>query len=78
MSNPIEQDAVVKPQDMHATGGTGGEITTKDMHATSEPAIDAITAKVTGAGAGAAVEAEQQLITKDMHATSEPFKPSQG
>ncbi|MFF0437335.1 hypothetical protein ACFYU9_34565 [Streptomyces sp. NPDC004327] len=70
MSNPIEKDAVVTPQDMHATGGTE-EITTKDMHATSEPAVDAITKKVVGAGAG------EELITTDMHATSEPFKPQQ-
>ncbi|MFI8521383.1 hypothetical protein ACIGEZ_26705 [Streptomyces sp. NPDC085481] len=68
MSNPIEKDAVVKPQDMHATGGTEG-ITTKDMHATSEPAVDAITAKVTGKG--------EELVTQDMHATTEPFKPTQ-
>ncbi|MFG3349584.1 hypothetical protein ACGF1Z_31560 [Streptomyces sp. NPDC048018] len=66
MSNPIEKDAVVKPQDMHATGGTEGEITTKDMHATSEPAIDAITKKVKGTGAG-------EITTMDMHATSEPL-----
>ncbi|GAA2796205.1 hypothetical protein [Streptomyces showdoensis] len=67
MSNPIEQNPVVKPQDMHATGGTESEITTKDMHATSEPAIDAITAKVTGKG---------DITTMDMHATSEPAKPT--
>ncbi|MFI8828342.1 hypothetical protein [Streptomyces sp. NPDC053431] len=66
MSNPIEKDAVVTPQDMHATGGTEGEITTKDMHATSEPAIDAITKKVTGTGPG-------EITTMDMHATSEPL-----
>ncbi|MFC8505684.1 hypothetical protein ACFU3J_01480 [Streptomyces sp. NPDC057411] len=68
MSNPIEQDPVVKPQDMHATGGTESGITTKDMHATSEPAIDAITAKVTGK--------KDEITTLDMHATSEPAKPT--
>ncbi|MBD9731027.1 MULTISPECIES: hypothetical protein [unclassified Streptomyces] len=57
-----EQD--IKPQDMHATGGTepgpaagdkltDGQAGKEDMHATSEP-----------------------LETKDMHATSEPFKPT--
>ncbi|MFJ9829223.1 hypothetical protein ACIRSU_33325 [Streptomyces sp. NPDC101160] len=70
MSNPIENNAVVAPQDMHATGGNE-EITTKDMHATSEPAIDAITAKVVGGAS------EELITTKDMHATSEPFKPTQ-
>ncbi|MEU6932366.1 hypothetical protein [Streptomyces sp. NPDC046385] len=68
MSNPIEQNPVVKPQDMHATGGTESEIVTKDMHATSEPAVDAITAKVTGKGTA-------DITTMDMHATSEPAKP---
>ncbi|MET8504744.1 hypothetical protein ACF09L_19655 [Streptomyces sp. NPDC014779] len=57
----------LKPADSHADGA---DITTKDMHATSEPAIDAITAKVTGAAAG-----EELITTQDMHATSEPIKP---
>ncbi|MBD0709377.1 MULTISPECIES: hypothetical protein [unclassified Streptomyces] len=41
------------------------DIATKDMHATSEPALDAITAKITGTE-------EHAIATKDMHATSEP------
>ncbi|MGW0122341.1 hypothetical protein [Streptomyces sp. NPDC003327] len=61
MTDPIKQDPIIKPMDMHATSepavdaitakitGKGDEtITTKDMHATSEPAVDAITAKITG------------------------------
>ncbi|MFF4173704.1 hypothetical protein [Streptomyces sp. NPDC001744] len=50
MTDPIQQDPL---------------ITTKDMHATSEPAIGAITAKITA-------PAGETLVTKDMHATSEP------
>ncbi|MFE6103669.1 hypothetical protein ACFVQ4_27400 [Streptomyces laurentii] len=65
MSDSLEKDAAVKPQDMHATGGTEEAIVTKDMHATSEPAVDAITAKVVGKG-------EPAITTMDMHATTEP------
>ncbi|MER8234758.1 hypothetical protein ACIRQY_19215 [Streptomyces sp. NPDC101490] len=50
MTDPIKQDPI---------------IATKDMHATSEPAIDAITEKITGPD-------EHAIVTKDMHATSEP------
>ncbi|RSS39020.1 hypothetical protein [Streptomyces sp. WAC08241] len=50
MTDPIKQDPI---------------ITTKDMHATSEPAVGAITAKITG-------PADETVTTKDMHATSEP------
>ncbi|WP_435969540.1 hypothetical protein [Streptomyces sp. Qhu_M48] len=50
MTDPIKQDPI---------------ITTKDMHATSEPALDSITAKIKGTG-------EASVTTKDMHATSEP------
>ncbi|MEU8761167.1 hypothetical protein [Streptomyces sp. NPDC048659] len=69
MSNPIEKNPVAKPQDMHATGGSESGIVTKDMHATSEPAVDAITAKVTA-------RPEGEITTMDMHATSEPAKPA--
>ncbi|CAM5492181.1 hypothetical protein STANM337S_03529 [Streptomyces tanashiensis] len=61
MTDPIKQDPIIKPMDMHATsepaldaitdkitGGHGESISTKDMHATSEPALDAITDKITG------------------------------
>ncbi|MFF7182856.1 hypothetical protein [Streptomyces sp. NPDC008121] len=34
MSDATEKEPVIKPQDMHATGGTEGDVTTKDMHAT--------------------------------------------
>ncbi|MFE5514213.1 hypothetical protein ACFQ9J_27140 [Streptomyces sp. NPDC056529] len=50
MTEPIKQDPI---------------ITTKDMHATSEPAVGSITAKITGS-------ADAGVTTKDMHATSEP------
>ncbi|MEW2246995.1 MULTISPECIES: hypothetical protein [unclassified Streptomyces] len=42
----MSDEPVIKPQDMHATGttdteaaatATDGEVTTQDMHATSEP-----------------------------------------
>ena len=50
MTDPIKQDPIIKPMDMHAT---------------SEPALDAITDKVIG-GQG------ESIVTKDMHATTEP------
>ncbi|WP_282693020.1 hypothetical protein [Streptomyces sp. CC208A] len=63
MTDPLKQDPIIKPMDMHATStpavdaitdkitGSGeADITTKDMHATSEPAVDAITEKVVGEG----------------------------
>ncbi|MFC9734679.1 hypothetical protein ACFWGM_17600 [Streptomyces roseolus] len=63
MTDPLKQDPIIKPLDMHATstpavdaitekitGSAEADITTKDMHATSEPAVDAITEKVVGEG----------------------------
>ncbi|MFF0560966.1 hypothetical protein ACH4ZU_32910 [Streptomyces sp. NPDC020472] len=50
MTDPIKQDPIIKPMDMHAT---------------SEPALDAITEKITGGH-------DEGIVTKDMHATSGP------
>ncbi|MER8046120.1 hypothetical protein [Streptomyces sp. NPDC094032] len=63
-------DPIAKPDNLHATGGTADGIVSKNLHATSEPAIDAITAKITGAGAGG------DATTDNLHATSEPAKPA--
>ncbi|MFE7581173.1 hypothetical protein ACFU5Y_06360 [Streptomyces gardneri] len=68
MSDTNATDPIVKPQDLHATG-TGEQITTKDLHATSEPA-NAIADKVLHP------EQDPAIVTKDLHATSEPFKPA--
>ncbi|MEV8590164.1 hypothetical protein [Streptomyces sp. NPDC051180] len=59
------KDPIIKPQDLHATGG-GEQIVTKDLHATSEPA-NAIADKI--------LTREQKppvATTDDLHATSEP------
>ncbi|MET9525995.1 hypothetical protein ACF1G5_27470 [Streptomyces coeruleorubidus] len=56
----------LKPQDLHATGGTDGEASTEDLHATEEGAVKKQDLHATG----------EPLETKDLHATSEPFKPT--
>ncbi|MEU0127717.1 MULTISPECIES: hypothetical protein [unclassified Streptomyces] len=34
MADAAKKNPEIKPQDMHATGGDAGKVTTKDMHAT--------------------------------------------
>ncbi|MFE0334423.1 hypothetical protein [Streptomyces sp. NPDC058955] len=56
-------DPIAKPEDLHITGGGEGEIGTKDLHITSEPANE-IAEKVLGDGPS----------TDDLHITTEPVK----
>ncbi|MET9346710.1 hypothetical protein [Streptomyces termitum] len=65
MADTNANDPIVKPADLHITGGEAGEIGTKDLHITSDPA-DRIAEKVLGDGGGAS--------TDDLHITSEPAK----
>ncbi|MFB6840066.1 hypothetical protein [Streptomyces sp. NPDC056361] len=54
---------VTEPDNLHITGTETGQIGTKNLHITSEPA-DAIADKVLGDGAS----------TDNLHITSEPAK----
>ncbi|QGZ49470.1 hypothetical protein GPZ77_14775 [Streptomyces sp. QHH-9511] len=74
MGDIDSNEPVIKPTNLHATGG-GEEITTKNLHATSEPAVDAITEKITTQNlhaTGTPVNADAS--TDNLHATSEPAK----
>ena len=61
MTEPTKNATELKPQDQHATGG---DVTTLDQHATSEP-VKPLDQHATGG----------DIQTLDQHATSEPFKP---
>ncbi|MDT9692636.1 hypothetical protein Q5762_30760 [Streptomyces sp. P9(2023)] len=74
MGDIDKNEPVMKPTNLHATGG-GEEMTTKNLHATSEPAADAIAEKITTKNLHATgTPLTADATTDNLHATSEPAK----